>query len=398
MLNEIKPYFFYSPINSIRMVESVEWGIYKPKTVGNTLSFQENGINKKDFFQLYQLNDAVRNQFKSSFSSHQIIISGCDGSEVIVLPKQRTDNLNIVDYRTAKKISIEGFLTIYFGAGSILEYGTNDFIESYNLHQFLPDWIKAGRNIEVEGIGEVSIDKILWLEDQAIYAVKTFTIYSNLIETDTKVKSVYNKFDYDIFEFDIDFSLFSKGKYQVKIKATDDNFQDVVYCSERIFLKEIHENTHHVISENDKNNQINYGWGIQHMMRLEYETELKYSPEGENEIHKTDNDTTLLSTSNYENYELELSPLPTGMAIKSTSTFSLSSLFVDTRSYVSESKPTIEKLLNSNLYDFKVKMILSNKPYIDRSNNFRSLSNKRPLEDVDGLIIGDDNNLGFIIP
>ncbi|MDI6033981.1 hypothetical protein QLS91_12945 [Flavobacterium sp. LB2P84] len=398
MLNEIKPYFFYSPINSIRMAETVQWGIYKPKTVGNTLSFQENGINKKDFFQLYQFNDAVRNQFKSSFSTHEITINGCDGSITNILPKQRTDNLNVLDYRTAKKNSVDGFLVVYFGSGSILEYGTNAFIESYNLYQFLPDWITPSKNIEVDGFGEVSIDKIIWLEDQAIYAVKTFTSYSNLIETTTKVKSVYNKFDYDIFEFDIDFSLFPKGKYQIKIKATDAIFQEVNYCSERISLKEVHENTHHVIYENDKNNQINYGWGIQHMMRLECETELKYSPDGENEVHKTDNDTILLNATNFESYEMELSPLPTAMAIKSTSAFSLSSLFVDTRSYVSDSKPTIDKLVNSNLYDFKVKMTLSNKPFIDRSNNFRSLLNQHPLQDVDGLIIGNDNNLSFIIP
>lgn len=397
MLNEIKPYFFYSPVNSIRMSEVVEWGIYQPKTVGNTLSFQENGINKKDFFQLYQFNDAVRNQFKSSFSNHEITVIGCDGSVTNVLPKKRTDNLDILDYRTAKKISVDGFLTVYFGTGSILEYGTDAFISAYNLYQFLPDWINPNKNIDVDGFGEVEIDKIIWFEEKQIYAVQTFTAYSNLTETATKVKSVYNKFDYNIFEFDIDFSLFQKGKYQVKIKATDLNFKEVNYHSERIFLKEVHENTHHVIYENDKNNQINYGWGIQHMMRLEYETELKYSPEGENEVHKTDNDTILLNATNFESYEMELSPLPTAMAIKSTSAFSLSSLFVDTRSYVSDSKPTIEKLVNSNLYDFKVKMTLSNKRFIDRSNNFKGIASG-PLEDIDGLIIGNDNNLSFIIP
>lgn len=295
----MKPYFFISPYNSIRFAECVDWNPYnQPKTPVNTLSYNEDGINTKDFYQLFQLNDAVRTQFKSNYSNHTITINGCDGSVQNITLTKRTD---------------------YAG-----EHG------------------------------------------------------------------------FDVYEFDIDFYLFEEGKYQIEIKATDNDFEDVVYLSERLFVKDQHENTHLFIFSHHKNTQINYSWGIQHMMRLEYAVLPKYSPDGENNIHKTDNNTFLLSFQNYEHYEFELIPIPTGMASKISMSLSLRELFIDNRSYVINGTPAVEKLGDSNLYSYKFKLILSNTEYDNRNWEFSTMVNSENQY----LKIGEGylkNGNGFLI-
>lgn len=391
MLNEIKPYFFYSQYNSIRMVEVVEWDNYsKPKTVENTLSYQEDGVNAKDFYQLYQFNDAIRNQFKSSYSNHEINIHGCDGSVNTITPIKRTDNLGILDYRTAKKIEVDGVLVVYFGAGDILEENTDQVLETYNLYQAVPSWMKSGKKIEVDGFGELEIYKTIWLSDQKVYGLKMNVDYSSAEILETKVKSIYNAFDFNVFEFDVFFNGFDEGIYQIEIIATDDDFDTITYLSERIYLKDFHKNTHQIISMHDRNNQINYAWGIQHMIRVEYLKALKYSPDGENTIHKTDDNTILLGATTYENYEAELKPVPTGMAIKINMLLALRTLFLDTRPYTSESKASTEKLGSSNVYQLKPKLILSNDEFQDKSINFiGTISNVSLLKDSDVILIKD---------
>lgn len=410
MLNSVNKYFFISPYNSVRFAECVAWDNYsKPKTVNNTLSYQEEGINTKDFAQLFQFNDAIRTQFKSSYASHTVKIKDSSGTIVKTVDlMKRTANLNVSDYRTAMKTAIIGNkLAVFFGGFSVEEGGdriydgnvlnelTDEVISPYNLGIYVPNWMKEGKNVEVEGYGELTIQKVEWIESFNRYALIFDTENLVAVPQDVKVKSVYNKQEYEVYEFDVDFYSLTEGKYQIEVLATDPTFGEVTHLSEFLHLKDYHENTHLFISSNSKNNQINYLWGIQHMMRLQYETQLKYSPDGEVEIHKTDNNTYLLNGTTYENYEVELSPLPTGMAIKTTMFLALNQLFVDTRSYVTSAKPTVEKLGDSNLYDYKIKLVLSNNDYNNKNADFSTIANVN-LEFLDtgnGFLKSEDGML-----
>jgi hypothetical protein len=397
MLNQVKPYFFISKYNSVLFAKCVEWDNHNnPKTIENTLSYQEDGLNDKSFYQLFQTNDAIRTQIKSSYENHQVVMYGDNGVQREISLIKRTDNLNISDYRTAKILEKDGKMVVYFGQGNILNESDSSIKHSYDLKQYVPSWMIVGKNLDIEGYGELNINKVVWLRNEQLYGLELNFQYSSSEVIDIKVKSVYNKFEFDVYEFDIDFYSFTEGKYQIEIKATNDGFSDATYLSERIHLKNTHENTHIIIYSHHKNTQINYSWGIQHMMRLEYLSPLKYSPGGDNNIHKTDNNSIILSATDYELYEATLKPLPTAMATKTTLALSRRELFVDTRSYVVEGKPDVQKLGDTNLHEYKIVLTLSNDEYSNRNNSFSTLvSNRSYLKIGEGYL--KSNNSGFLI-
>lgn len=391
MLNEITPYFEISQLNSLRFTKQVSFDSYSnQKTPKNTLSYQEKGVNSRTFFHLFQFIDAIRVQFKSSYESHEIKLFGCDESETTILPVKRTSYLDFIDHRSAGAVDYNGFLTVYFGQGNLLDPNSFSIIGTYDLGQYTPDFLPVGKTILIETTTtfETEITNLVWLENEQVYGLQTNTPYST-IPQGIIIKTQYNKFEYEIYEFDIDFYHFSKGKYQVEIKAVDPNFEDQTYLSERIDLRAYHEDTHLIICENESSNQINYSWGIQHLLRLPYERELTYSPSGENEVHKTDSNTFLIDSDTYENYEVTFKPLPTGMAIRLTMLFSLTTIFIDSRSYVAENKPEAERLEDSNLYSIKAKVVLSNQVYKSNSSDFttEAVYNQGLLQVDDGYLM-----------
>lgn len=377
MLNTIPQYFEIPQLNSLRFAESVVWNNYdKPKKLDNTLSYQEDGENNKQFFQLFQFNDAIRIQFRSSYSTNLVNIHGCDETVTPISPVKRTSNLDVVDLRNAGIVEHETFTAVFFGEGNILDPITEDIIGPDESGEYVPEWLVVGKNIILRSTQEyeVTITAIIWLESQEKYAIVTDELYSTFSpSTSLFVKSQYNKEDYEIYEFDIDFYGFAEGKYQVEILAQDDNFDNKTFLSERIDLRETQEETHLIVYENGENNNINYTWGIQHMLRLPYENQLSYSPSGENEVHNTDNNTILIDSTNYETYEVHLKPVPTAIAVMLSLVFSQKNLFIDTKSYVSGEKPEVEKLNYSNLYNLKVKVTLSNETYVNRNIDFASM-------------------------
>lgn len=371
MLNVVNPYIFISQHNSIRFAKQLNWdNTYKPKTIENTLSYQEDGLNQKNYYQLFQNGDSVRTQIKTTYKGIRIEIKGCcnDFSRNIV-PIKRSNYLNHYDYRTATAYTEAGKLHLFFKTGYILDEDFN-YLEPYNLYQYIPDWLKIGKNIEVEGFGEITIDQIVWNNDEGCYVLKTSQSAAISGTQTVFVTSVYNKFDYEVWEFDMGFGCLDEGKYQILITFTNSGFDTVYYKSEMLHIKQKHENTHLFVYENSKNHQINYSRGIQHMMRLEYEDTLSFSSEGEHIVHKTDENSILLRASTFENYEMALSPLPTGMAEKVTLALTNDILFVDSRAYVTDGKPSYERLGSSNLYDLKQKLILTDREYENRSDDF----------------------------
>lgn len=399
MLNSVKPYVSVSQYNSIRYAKCVEWNNYDtPKTVENTLSYQEEGINSKDYCQLYQQNDAVRTQFKSSYATNKALLHKCGSDEdpVEIPIIKRTNNLNIVDYRTGTKTDYNGQLAIFFGTGNILDPDDDSVIVSYDIRQYLPEWLNApGKSILIDGV-EKTIIKSQWMDSKGKYVLLFSDSYSGA-DSEVKVKSVYNKLDYNFFEFDNDFYLLD-GKYQIEIVCTDEAFESVRYLSEMLLISDYHENTHQIIYEHDENTQINYSWGIQHMMRLKWEERLAYDPQGESTVHKTDTNTLLLKATVYENYSMELAPLPTAMAIKTTMALSLKNVWIDNRAYVKEELPEVEKLGDANLYSFRTKFVLATDEFVNRSAEFSTMvNNNAMLEYQEGFVQLGNNDSGFLL-
>jgi hypothetical protein len=368
MLNTVEPYFFISKYNSHRFVQDFGTNI---KTVANTLSYQETSLlNKKDYYQLFQNEDATRTQFRSSYANHRVKVFDVNGEHAQLEVVKRTNNLNIEDYRTAKKISANGKLAIYFGQGNILS-SQNTSTAPYNLQQYVPYWMVVGKNINDDTLGEITIDSIIWLDSLGLYALLFDIEYTNTTAVNTQVRSIYNSVPYDYYDFDLDFAGYSEGYYQMQIEAWNTEDDKIYAISERMHVKSKHENTCLIIHHNDENHQINYSWDIQHMMRLTWEEYLEYSPDGTNTVNKTDQNTTLIDSENYEKYSIKFRRVPTGIAIMLKKATTQNSFFLDGVSYKVEENPETEKLDDLNEYEILLTMTLANDKYEDNSIKFK---------------------------
>lgn len=361
----MNPYFEISQLNSLRFVKEQDWNTTTNiPNVSNTLSYQESGLNHYDYYQLFQLNDKIKIQFKSNYDDHNIEMKHCVGSNIDLGDiNQMTNNLGHKDRRTCKirPYGQSQQTVLYFGEGDVLDYDNGTTIDDYDLGQKLPEWMKIGQEfIYIQGTyteNAIALG-VVWLEEVQMYGVLT-DIQQPQAEVSGQIKLIYDLEDYEIYEFDIEFSLYPAGKYQVEISAFGSGIEDLIVLSERIDLQEKHNDTHLIICSNDQNNQVNYFWSIEHLMRIPFETQMSYSPNGKNEIHKTDNRSYFVNSENFEVWKVEFVPMPTAMAIKLVASLSLSNIKVDSRNFVLEEKPEVEKLEDSNLYKVSASMILS---------------------------------------
>ena len=91
------------------------------------------------------------------------------------------------------------------------------------------------------------------------------------------------------------FETLTPGFYQLQIAATDPEFDDKLFISEWLNVKEQHHIRHHVIDYyNSTNNDINYATGIGFRLRIPYLLDLKWRPATEQETTVTDTRTVTI--------------------------------------------------------------------------------------------------------
>ena len=335
------PIIEISNANALRFKENVAWdtnGI--SKNVNNTLSHEENTIlNRRDFIQRYQKNDTVRTQIKSNYDSitAKLIECGEDVTAGIDLTiVQATDNMDIRDVRDGKIKTLSSGIGVYFGSGktydpeTLLENGT------YNLLEYLMDWINVGDYINIDGLGWGKIDSLVPPTKTFQFHYITVNIDNTLNYVDGQsviITSAYNLADFNRFEFSLDLSSLN-GNYYVLVDCEDAKAENKQFISEWINVQDIQEKHHEIKYYSTRNNEINYGTGIIFTVRLEYMINLQWKPNSEQEIYVTDTRTINLDSKVREFYKLNLMPLPTAMAQKVVLILAHNRLFIDGVSYL----------------------------------------------------------------
>ena len=390
------PYFYISKSNSIRFAQRVNWGVCNNyKTDENTLSCEADVKLPYKEIQQFQSCDKITTQFKSNYDNISAVIVEQNGSENPLLIEPKTNNMRLNDMRDARIYNLgSGKTGIYFLSGNIYDYATgSDTGQNYVLNGALPEWAVVDNHIRVLGAWFI-IEDIIYDENRnAEVIIIDNTYFGN--DNITRVASVFNRFNYEVFEFTVNMSNYTDQNIRVRINNDDNSFESLVHLSELINVKEGQKNTVEIIYKNNTNTDIFYATGIEHKIRLPL-LRKDAKPNIKLENHETDTNTVQIMAEKREGKEFVFEPVTEGIMNKLTQALIHKFVFIDRIGYVCNSNPNVDGALgNSNLYVVKAVMIKSNMVYNSNGSIIDAIGLPPESLDVPSLIEGDGIN-GFI--
>ncbi|OIQ22210.1 MAG: hypothetical protein BM557_02200 [Flavobacterium sp. MedPE-SWcel] len=381
------PYFYISKSNSIRFAERVEWGDSENyKNDENTLSCESDVELAYKEVQQFQSADIITTQFKSNYSSNNVIIKK-NGEEIPVPVIQKTNNLGLQDKRDARKYDLEeGKTGVYFISGNKYNYITNEVIGSYTLNGNLPEWAKKGNYISI-GNTFYLIEDIVY-DDSKNAEIVVFTNEYNGPETNIITGSIYNRFEYEVFEFTINMAQYIDDKFSVEINNTDTNHPTITHLSELLWCKVKHEKVLEISYKNTTNTDVFYSTGIEHKIRIPY-LKISAKVDENSETHKTDTAAILLNADLYEGTEFKFEPVTKEIWRKLIIALSHEIVFINGVGYVkNDSFETEGPLENSNLYVLTANMLKTGNVYNSQTSEDTDF-NGSEIEIPGLLSIGD---------
>ncbi|MCC9016920.1 hypothetical protein [Flavobacterium lipolyticum] len=360
------PYFYISKSNSIRYAQRIIWGDSgNYKTDENTLSCE---VDVEDIngpwteVQEFLSADIVPTQFKSNYSSNVAKIIREDLSEVIVPIEKKSNNIGIKDRRDARKYNVGGGQTgIYFISGNIYDYDTSSVTGNYSLNGSLPEWAVSGNYIVISNAWFL-IEEIVFDESKNSDVIIISENFSGS-ETSIVVGSIFNRFNYEIYEYFIDMVNFIDQKFHVQLVNSDPNFDTITHLSEELWCKVKHEDLLEVKYHNTTNTDVFYATGIEFKIRIPL-TSQKGLPEEDSEVHKTDTAALLLSADLYEVDQFVFEPVTKEIWRKLMIALSHEKVWLNGVGYVKNGSFSTEGPLGkSNLYVLTANMIKTGNVY-----------------------------------
>lgn len=357
------PYFYISKSNSIRYANRITWGDSENyKTDENTLSCEVDVDVPYKEVQQFQSADITPTQFKSNYKSNIAKIIKADFSEVNIPIEKKTNNIGIKDKRDARKYNLEnGRAGVYFLAGNTYNYDSNAVIGTYSLNGNLPEWAIIGNYIIV-GTSWFLIEEIVFDESKNADVI-IFSQNYNGPEGNIIVGSIFNRFNYEVYEFYFDMVDYIDQRFRVQLVNSDPNFTTITHLSEELWCKVKHEDVLEIKYRNTTNTDVFYATGIEFKIRIPL-TIQKGIPDEESEIHKTDTDTILLSADLYEGDQFIFEPVTKEIWRKIMIALSHEKVWLNGVGYVKNGSFSTEgPLEKSNLYVLTANMLKTGSVY-----------------------------------
>lgn len=356
---ELTPEFTWPKVNSFRMKKEEVWDnqtIYKNDE--NTLSFEEEfDAVFKCYKQKFQSGDTIRSQYRTNYSNVAITLH--DGtSETVVTPSQMTTNLQRQDKRDGNVYPIDTeHIGVYYTEGETYDYVSGVANGTFALNGNLPAYGQIGLWVYVGSFGWLQIKDIIRDENDTAWVLKFAYPNTTPAPSVELISTVYNARNFEVFEFEVDFSSFVDKQVQLKIVATNTDWDTVTMLSEIIDVKLRHEDTVALSYKHSQNTStMNYSFGIRNLLRVDGKV-AKYSPDGEKEISRGDSKTSPIKVNLYDDFELMVYAEPTAMAKKVAMAVSHDDLLINGVSYTNKETPEAEQLgPESNLYELTVKI------------------------------------------
>ena len=357
-----------SKSNSIRYAKYVDWGICSDyKNDENTLSWQLPYVeNACEYKQLFQDCDNITTQIKTNYSNIVATVIDEQLVETQVTVTQKTFYTNLKDKRDARIYNVGGeFTGIYFLSGNLYDFDGSGITGSYNLNGSLPAWGVIGNYIFYNNAW-LLISNIIYDDSIASYVLIINTTYTGA-DSSIIVSSIYNLEPYNIFEFNVNMSLFQNKKIQVNITQTDDDvsFPEVVFLSEVIDVATVHEGTVCIDYYNDNNTDMFYATGIKNKIRMPIEY-FGGSVIDETTAERTDINTYLISAEGYESDTIAFKLMPKQMMRKVVQALAHKFVFLNDVQYVKEESPEVSGLIGTNLYRMNAPMTKANAVYTSK--------------------------------
>lgn len=368
-----EPVVFLSKENSIRFIEPS--GQYE---TDENRSFCKSAAKLNyGYIQEFLNTDIITTQFRSNFNQVEVtVFNVIDNTSVFIPTNKLTNNIGLKSkYNQVKKYQISSTqFSIYFESGQILDYDTNNLIDTYSLNGSLPIWAVLGNVIQIDNTS-YTIDAI-GFDENVNAEVLIFNGSASNVTQNVTVSCVYNIHDYEVYEFVVDFSFYLEKEIRVEISNQDPNFGNYTWKSERISIVEFLPKYLEIRYSNSTNTNVIYSSGIQHLLRIPFNT-IKDVDSDSNESYKTDTNTHLLNSDVYEIKDFEFIPLPLELYRKLKIALSMDMVFIDGLGYTKNAEFQKENLGSTNLYKLTASMI---------KNGFAFNSNKTTSE-----IISDGN-------
>jgi len=385
-----EPVHFISNTNSLRFKLSEIWdniNIYKNDN--NTLSYEEKALLVYPYIQKFQNTDNITTQLKTNYDTITGAIIDCDGNETPLTFIQKTDNLNKTDRRDAIGYEFEdGRYGYYFISGQTYVYadaGLNTPLSTYELYGQLPVWGRIGQYFSLNDGAYYQIIDIVYVESIQARVMIINTSFAGS-PTNVKVSAVYNVFNWDAYECDVDMASFPDQEIQVRINFDDADFDSKVYYSEKIQTYALLDDLIAIRATNSFNNEIVYQDGMSHLLRLQYD-EFGSSSETELEIEKTDQYVYQIDGKSYIKKKLLFNYLSTKMEQKVRQILTLDGITIDGVGYTVDSIEAPERLGVSNFYKLSCLVYeVGEKP----QGTVVDTNIELDILDVPALIIGND--------
>jgi hypothetical protein len=357
------PSFYISKSNSFRFANRITWGdSANYKNDENTLSCEVDVLQPFQEIQQFQSADIITTQFKSNYALNEAKIVKEDLTEVNVPVVKKTSNIGIKNKRDARKYDLGGGKTgVYFISGNVYDYDTNAITGPYALNGLLPEWAVIGNYISI-GLVWYLIEDIVFDESKNADVIVFTNTYTGP-EVNIIAGSIYNRFNYEVYEFTIDMNAYIDEYFRVKIIATDPHFVTLTHLSELIWCKVKHEDVKEIAYYNTTNTDILYSTGIKHKIRIPY-ISVDGAIEEESEVHKTDSNAILLNADLFESDIFKFEPVTKEIWRKLMQALSHEIVTIDGVGYVKNGNFNTEGPLGkSNLYVLTATMLKTGNVY-----------------------------------
>jgi len=350
------PFLFISEANAIGFKRQIEWDEYTTfKNDENSLAYQSDDRLLYCSNILFQTLDKTRIQFKSNFSAVSALLRKEDLSEVGLVVEKMSENLDRFTRMDATYYKYKtGKTGIFFDSGwTYTKEGAQ--IEEYALNGNLPDLALIGGLISIDGLGIFKIEDVIF--DEAV--TKKVIVINNTFEggyTNTIVESVYDLLPFEVYEFEIDWSLYGEGIYDVAITNADEYNESIFHLSENISVLDKQENTVAIRYFNNNNRDIFYKYGIRHFIRVPI-ISMKSMPKDETNISINDDDIVSTKSVVHEAKEFLFGDMIDSIMLKTVIALSCDYVFIQDLGYVKEGSVTLENKSITNVYNIRATML-----------------------------------------
>lgn len=383
-LNITEPFFYISKANSLRFAQRVNWdNVNVFKTDENTLSCESPVLLPYGEMQDFKKEDVITTQFKSNYETNTAISIDKAGTQINLPITKKSYNIGIKDKRQAIKYNLGNSKTgIYFSAGNTYDFDTNVANGSYVLSGGLPEWGRIGNYLIIESAW-YEIEQIIYDEAKTADVLVISNVYTG-VDASIIVGSIYNRENYEVYEFTTNMIDYIDNLFQVKLTASNPLFPNVEYLSEKINVTEKVDDLWEIRYKNTTNTDINYSTGIEHLIRVPF-NKLNGKYDEESDTYKTDTTAKLLNADLYELDELVFEPNTKEIWRKINIALTHEIVSVNGVSYVKNATFSTEgPLEQTNLYVLSATMVKTGNVYNSKSNDSFDYS-EEPI-DIPNLI------------